>query len=828
MRPRRLFRGENQMFLPEMASVPVNLAAALAHAASGRRVFPCRPNKAPYTTRGFKEASTDQALIRDWWARWPDALIGLPTGAVNGIVVLDIDNHGGVPGDESLEALQQRFEPLPETVEALTAGGGRHLFFRHPRGGVVIPNSSGALGASLDVRGDGGYVIAAPSRLPDGRAYEWEGSSDPDEGVSVAPLPAWLLALLVRDAPSAEPATSDPSPGAEPIGEGARNDTLFRLGRSLRAKGLTELGVLAALRAENAARCQPPLDEGEVDTIARSACMRDGRPLPAGPSPEYRQGRAPSAQAGEHAARPDLRVVGGTAHDERPTIQVRAGELPEAVDQAEAVLIDSGVDIYQHGTRLVRVGQWVMEAAPGGKKKPLHRPHGSGVLIDITPDWMTDALARAARWEKWDARKGELKRVDAPGRVAATLISRVGSWRFPPLVGFCDSPTLDLEGRVVVSAGYDAGSGLYLSHPPSIEPMVTTDRHLAEWGRETLEEAFGTFPFVSAGDRAACLALLLTVLLRRLLPSAPIGAVSASTPGTGKSKLVDAIAAIATGRAAAVVGIGSTPEELEKRVDSVLLKGDTLASFDNVDRPIKSDVLCQVSTQAVKSIRVMGLSKIVEAPTNVALMMTGNNLTLVGDLVRRCVVVNLDAGCERPELREFERDAIEYVIANRQALIRAALAISKSYIDAGAPKVRAPPYGSFETWDRMVRRPLIWCGCADPLAPAEAMRDQDHELVGMRDLLEHWLALFKEPMTAADLTEAIKARQLSIGEGSEPRYPELYSAGVQVMGDAHKWGPRELGYRLRAMSGRLFDGRRIVKTDKSKTGVRWRVESING
>jgi putative DNA primase/helicase len=304
--------------------------------------------------------------------------------------------------------------------------------------------------------------------------------------------------------------------------------------------------------------------------------------------------------------------------------------------------------------------------------------------------------------------------------------------------------------------------------------------------------------------------------------------VSASTPGTGKSKLIDVVAAIATGRPAAVVGLGATAEELEKRVDSILIEGDSIAAFDNVDRPVKSDVLCQVATQGVKKIRVMGLSKIVQAPTNVALMMTGNNLTLVGDLVRRCIVVNLDAGCERPELRTFERDAVGYVLGRRAELIHAALVISKAYLDAGCPDVDAPPFGSFETWDRMIRRALMWAGMPDPLRPAEAMREQDHELVGMRDFLREWRAVHPEPITAADLAELVRARVPAFNDGWRSQHPELQDAAVQVMGDLGKWGPRELGYRLRAMAGRLFEGRRITKADKGKGGVRWQVEVVQG
>lgn len=838
-----------------------NLKAALYHAAAGRPVFPCCPRtKRPSIPKsaggnGFKDATTDPVQLRQWWAQYPEAVPGMPTGARVGVFVLDVDDKPGKVGRDSLAQLVQEFGPLPPTVETITATGGSHLFFRHPRDGRTIPNSASQLGQGhetwgrdgypatrfavlpsgrlrvpdLDIRGDGGYVILPGSVMADGRRYEWEGSSDPDEGVKVAQAPDWLLAMVSYD-PSAAP-TATPSDGATvaPIGEGSRNDFLYRLGCSLRAKGLGEPAIIAALLAENAERCQPPLPAGEVQATAKSAASKAP-----GLSPEYERRRAERAArqaprpphpaeasgGGDQGGRPALRVVGGTDHDPRPLIQIRAGELPEAVDDAEHHLVTSRPDIFQHGTRLVRVGQWEMDSGP------VERPTGAGVLIDISPDWLTDKLTRLIRWERYDARKGEFKKIDCPSKVSTTLLARVGSWHFPGLVGFVDSPTLDRTGRVVSARGYDAPSGLYLSRPPLIEAIGEMQRVDAERAGECLDEAISTFPFVTEADRSACMALIITAIIRRILEAAPIGCVSANTPGTGKSKLVDVISAIATGRKAAVAALGTNPEETEKRLDAVLLKGDTLCSFDNIDRPVKSDVLCQVATQTVKSIRVMGLSKIVEAPTNVCLLMTGNNLTLVGDLVRRCIVVNLDAKTERPELREFERDAVEYALSIRPALIRAALVISKAYLDAGCPKVAAAPFGSFEQWDRMVRRPLIWAGWPDPLQPAEAMREQDHELTGMREFLRFWRQATSEPVSAAELSDLIRAKVPLMADGWAAKYPDLQESAIQVMGDLSKWGPRELGYRLRSMAGRILDGRRVFKHGLRTSVTRWGVEVL--
>src|SRR5262249_33686676 len=161
--------------------------------------------------------TTDEATIRRWWKMWPQANIGIATGAGSGLVVLDEDTYKG--GDASRVELERSYAPLPETVQQLTGGGGVQYLFAHPR--TPVKKGIETLGAGLDIRGDGGYVIVPPSLHASGQRYAWELSHHPDETV-LATLPAWLLALCQdttrREAPSA----------GEPIPQGRRNQTLFQ------------------------------------------------------------------------------------------------------------------------------------------------------------------------------------------------------------------------------------------------------------------------------------------------------------------------------------------------------------------------------------------------------------------------------------------------------------------------------------------------------------------------------------------------------------------------------------------------------------------------
>lgn len=244
--------------------------AALGYAARGIPVFPVRQNKAPYTPRGFKDATCDGATIREWWRKWPDAGIGVPTGVASGWLVLDSDPRHG--GDVSLCQLIEEHGDLPDTLEAETGGGGHHIVFEYPEL-AALGNSRGRLPEGLDVRGEGGYIVAAPSLHASGGRYRWRNDLRP------VPVPLWLLTLLTEARPSvatlpdAETRSQAKSgAGIGPvIAEGSRNDALFRIGTSMRGKGAELPEIEAELLDINARRCSPPLPESEVLKTARSA-----------------------------------------------------------------------------------------------------------------------------------------------------------------------------------------------------------------------------------------------------------------------------------------------------------------------------------------------------------------------------------------------------------------------------------------------------------------------------------------------------------------------------------------------------------------------------
>lgn len=173
---------------------------ALAIAGRGWPVFPCHPEtKQPLIKDGFKKATLDHQQITAWWLKRPAAMIGIPTGRAIGAFVVDVDAGEDKKTGEIFEAAQLQIAlekeigaRLPATLCAATPRGGVHLFFALPDGD--LPGNRAGIIKRIDVRGEGGYVIAAPSVRADGNAYRW--LTPPN--LAIAPAPATLLDLIFR------------------------------------------------------------------------------------------------------------------------------------------------------------------------------------------------------------------------------------------------------------------------------------------------------------------------------------------------------------------------------------------------------------------------------------------------------------------------------------------------------------------------------------------------------------------------------------------------------------------------------------------------------
>ena len=237
---------------------------------------------------GCTEATADAAKVAEWWKKTPAANIGIACGEINGFIVVDVDrgHDDGIDGADTLRELEQTMGALPDTVEALTPNGGRHLFFKYPSG-QNIRNKTG-IAPGIDIRANGGYVVGVPSILANGRSYEWEAASYPNEH-EIAALPdAWRKWLIDACGRFTLP---------QETRQGGRNDTLHRYGASLRAQGYPSERIRELLTKYNRESCRPPVDDRELETILSSVLRYPaGTPIKQTDAPQ-----APAQQAPKRA-----------------------------------------------------------------------------------------------------------------------------------------------------------------------------------------------------------------------------------------------------------------------------------------------------------------------------------------------------------------------------------------------------------------------------------------------------------------------------------------------------------------------------------------------
>lgn len=243
------------------------LAAALAYLARGWVPVPMSPRrKRPLLPwRELQKRRPTEAEVKGWYRRWPSAGVAVVTGGLSGLVVLDVDPANG--GGSSLAAMEARHGALPRTVEVRTGGGGRHLYFAHP-GGEVRNRAGFAPG--LDLRGDGGIIIAPPSIHPSGRPYAWCAGRSPGD-LDLAPLPVWLDP---RDPGDGAHRGHSPAYWRElvqvGVEAGRRNSTIASFAGHLLWHGVDPDIVLELLLGWNRMRCRPPLGDAEVAEVVRS------------------------------------------------------------------------------------------------------------------------------------------------------------------------------------------------------------------------------------------------------------------------------------------------------------------------------------------------------------------------------------------------------------------------------------------------------------------------------------------------------------------------------------------------------------------------------
>jgi hypothetical protein len=428
---------------------------------------------------------------------------------------------------------------------------------------------------------------------------------------------------------------------------------------------------------------------------------------------------------------------------------------------------------------------------------PVHLVRDKRVGVLVAYPLNRDGVVRQAHRvvQPWKFMKAgdAMEQVDAtlPDRVARLFLDMRGDWNLRPLNGIASAPLLRAGGDIAESEGYDEATGMYSERVPDMSALpVAPNRADAAKALLLLRERFKTFPFADAimsnvpgsvipmvdtsqppgADESAFLAGLLTAICRPSLQLAPgllLRAAPMSGAGAGKGLLARCICAIAFGRAPHAVTGGSTPEELEKRIASELIGGGPVLFLDNLNaQAFKSDLLASAITERPARVRVLGKSEMVPLNATAFVVLTGNGLTVSEDLARRFLTAELDPRSEDPEARPFYGDILAEVMAERPALLAAALTIWRwGQLE---PQPGGRPMGSFAEWSSWVRDPLLALGCLDPASRVSEAKAKDTRRQAVADLFAAWWQHHDAtPIPASSLHDAVRAIADPQGRGRQ-------------------------------------------------------------
>ncbi len=523
-----------------------------------------------------------------------------------------------------------------------------------------------------------------------------------------------------------------------------------------------------------------------------------------------------------------------------PAIHLHTKEHAVATAAIAAIAANDGSGLYHRQISLVKVVRAQREPKP--KQRAVHRREGTPLILPATAPNIREALTASADLQKFDRRsKGW---VDAhPPDWLVSMIAARGEWhgiRF--LEAVVETPVLRPDGTVLARPGYDEATGLLFAPSEHFKAIPKAPSHNdAVQAKDELLEVIGDFPFESEAHKAVWLAAALTPFaFFGYRGPTPLFLFNANTRGSGKTLLAHAALSIAFRRPPAVCPNAVDDEEWQKRIFAFALAGDRAVLVDNVVGLLGCASLDAALTSPDRSVtgRILGKSETRSAPLNVIWYVTGNNVQMSGDLIRRIAHCRIRTELEHPERRDPAKfahpDLLGWIGKNRPRLVKAALTVLRAYCVAGRPQSKlAGAWGLFDGWADLVRQAVVWVGMPDPAKTVLALEDTaDIERNRLRDLLR---AIYKlDPdghgwTVPALLKDA--ARTKRVEDEDEPKHPELHAALAEFGG--RKGGlptTRSLGNILRTRRDRIVGGLRLdQRPEKDHQRAVWVVrEAVPG
>jgi hypothetical protein len=527
-----------------------------------------------------------------------------------------------------------------------SSAGSTITFPEHDGEGRVIGLSERVPGAGPDGTdakrqihgGRRGLTVPDGWDLPAGPVYVVEGPSDTitafAAGLACVGRPGAaagidLLVRQLRDVPAGRDLVVVGENDRKPSGEWPGRDGAVAVAAALAAKLARPVRV--AMPPAGAKDVRAWLTDAELEYL-----------------PWAQRGRQLVAHLGSLAATPPPPSAPTSRRK-----QITAGFNEFEVNSQAITALAEHDATFTRGGALVGVA-W--QAATRLKNCEVHIPAGPKIAL-LSKATLRERLTVVADWrvEKEDTSGGTMLVQSRPPDWCTAAVLDRGTWPgIRPLVGIAEFPVFLPDGSILSTPGYDASSGLYYLPAVPVEVTVPDAPTAADADAalRTLSESVCDFPFVSDHHRSAWLAGLLTPLARFAFTGpSPLFLVEANVPGAGKGLLVSTANLIVRGDSSAVLEFSRDAEELQKVLTALLIQGESIAMFDNVEGTLGGGVLNKLLTAELWEGRILGTSSTVRVPNLCTWWCTGNNVSVLGDTARRVCAIRLESPLENPEER---------------------------------------------------------------------------------------------------------------------------------------------------------------------------------
>ena len=699
-----------------------------------------RPIEKRWTER--ERETRDEAIS---WATQTN--VGIRTGAVSGgLVVIDIDQGADL---SSLD--------LPDTVTVITGSGGLHLYYRTD---VTIKNSASKLAPKVDVRGEGGQVVAVGSVHPaTKKMYRYAHDLSPAE-VNVQPLPSWVIEVLTENEASRPRKTAGEAKSkrkrgrdtsktngyssaalsyeAERVanaGEGERNDTLnraaFAMGTLIGA-GTLERPEVESVLEDAAVQCGLTINEARTTiTSGIEAGIKNPREI------KDEEKRPPDAGVGISPPPPP---VGGISDGASPRAVVEAKRQPIMIPGAHMTTFgykEIGNDTFASEV-LARLPKGVIYRR-GNIPVELVGDPGHQRLQTVTVDRMRLIMDEYIRLLESKKKNETIIQVykNATRNWAGLVLASAGDSELVREMRLLTHYPVYERNWELAKPGWH--NGVYYDQPPELDGMKPR-----EGGWQVIEDLIVDFPFADEADKQNFISLLLTPMIRpAVLGNVPMFLIRSSLPRTGKTKLAEQVTGgIYLGEETPAMQWSTNEDERDKRILSILKQGDTVLHVDNVSNYVDSPALASLVTSKYYQGRILGQSQMVRLENSLTVIATANNPRATGEIVRRAVPITLQPGDDAPELRsDFKHPHLfRHVIYRRPRVWSVMTGLIEKWKEAGRPST-GMKMGGFEGWAEAMSGIMFVAGAEKWMSNwRDWVREADPEGEDLKELVSIWWA----------------------------------------------------------------------------------------